>query len=268
MRQNTKAAWTVLILHLITIFLPLAVIAVWAFTAAWPWPDLLPQSFSGRGLVEIFRQQPGLGAAILRSIGIALATGVLSTAVAAMAARAIANYRFRGRTALRFGVMLPFLIPATVFAMGVQVAFIRMGLANTTFGVILAHTVISLPYSILLLTDVTQAAGTHLEDQARTLGASPLRAFFHVQIPQLMPGLLASMSMAYIMSFSQYFLTLLIGGGTVKTLALIMFPYLTSGDRTIASAYGLVFLLISLAVFLIFELLLKRHTSQQVDYFK
>ena len=267
MKPRTKAAWTVLVLHLITVFLPLLVIAVWAFTATWPWPNLLPGVFSGRGIVEIFRQQPGMGATILRSVCIALVTGILSTTVAALAARALANYRFRGRTLLRFSVMLPFLIPVTVFAMGVQVAFIRMGLADTALGVILAHTVIALPYSILLLTDVTAAAGTRLEEQARTLGAGFFAAFFRVQVPQLIPGLLASLSMAYILSFSQYFLTLLIGGGAVKTLALIMFPYLTSGDRTIASAYGLLFLIISLVVFLVFELLLRRHTLQQVDYF-
>ena len=73
--------------------------------------------------------------------------------------------------------------------------------------------------------------------------------------------------MSYILSFSQYFLTLLIGGGAVKTLALTMFPYLASGDRTIASAYGVVFMVATLAVFLLFEVLLKRHASRGTDYF-
>ncbi len=47
-----------------------------------------------------------------------------------------------------------------------------------------------------------------------------------------------------------------------------MFPFLTSGDRTIASAYGLVFLLATLAVFFFFELLLKRFASREVSYFE
>ena len=73
--------------------------------------------------------------------------------------------------------------------------------------------------------------------------------------------------MSYILSFSQYFLTLLVGSGKVKTLALVMFPYLSSGDRTIASAYGVVFLAATLVVFFLFELLLHKRMAREIDYF-
>ncbi len=104
----------------------------------------------------------------------------------------------------------------------------------------------------------TRAAGTRLEDAARTLGAGRLRTLFHVTLPAIAPGLVSSMSMGYILSFSQYFLTLLIGGGQVKTFALVLFPYLAGGDRTVAGAYGLAFILITLVVFALFELLLRK----------
>ena len=118
-----------------------------------------------------------------------------------------------------------------------------------------------------IMTDVTEAAGTRLEEQARVLGAGPFSTLVHVQLPLLLPGVLSASAMSYILSFSQYFLTLLIGGGAVKTLALTMFPYLASGDRTIASAYGVVFMVATLAVVLLFEVLLKRHASRGTDYF-
>lgn len=263
-----KIAWGVIILHLVCVILPILVMVVWAFTAAWAWPDLLPTAFSSRGVAEIFVYSPDLGATLALSIAIALITALLSTIVAAMAARALARYSFRGHSLFQFSLMLPFLIPATVFAMGVQIIFIRLGLSGTVLGVILAHTIVALPYSVMLLTDVTRAAGTKLEEQARTLGANWWQSLIHVQIPQLLPGILSSMSMAYIMSFSQYFMTLLIGGGRVKTFAVSMFPFLASGDRTVAAAYGVVFLAVSLVVFIVFELLVKRHTVKQVEYFK
>ena len=62
-------------------------------------------------------------------------------------------------------------------------------------------------------------------------------------------------------------ITLIIGGGKVKTLALIMFPYLSSGDRTMASAYGAVFLVVIFAVFLLFEVLLRKQANRDVGYF-
>ena len=62
------------------------------------------------------------------------------------------------------------MVPVTVFAMGVQIVFIKMRLNNTITGVIIAHLICSLPYAVRLLTDGTQAVGMRLEEQARVLG--------------------------------------------------------------------------------------------------
>lgn len=246
-------------IHILVVLAPIAVIAVWACADRWPWPDLLPQSFSLRGIEQVLFSKNGEGIAVMGgSIGIAAATAVLATAVAAMAARAICAYRWVGRNAFSFLLVVPFLIPSTVFAMGVQVLFIRAGIARTVAGVVLAHAIVALPYAVTIMLDVTRAVGTRLEDAARTLGAGPVRTFFAVTLPALMPGILSAMSMSYILSFSQYFLTLLIGGGSVRTFATVMFPYLSGGDRTIAGAYGILFILATFVVFLIFEWLLKR----------
>ena len=248
--------------HILVVVAPLAVVALWAFATAWPWPGLLPKGWTTRGIELVLSS--GLECLGL-SVGIAVASAAIATLTAAAAARAICCYRWRGRQLVRFGVLLPFLVPTTVFAMGVQVAFIRLGLAGTVAGVVLAHAIVALPYAVAIMVDVTAAAGTRLEEAARTLGASPLRAFAKVTLPLLMPGLVTSLSMGYILSFSQYFLTLLIGGGRVKTFALTLFPYLSGGDRTVAAAYGLVFIVSTLAVFFGFEALLRKLRVGQVQ---
>lgn len=246
---------------------PVAIIAAWAFTASWPWPQLFPETFSARGVEELFGPAQRVGEVLGSSVGIALATAALTTAVATLAARALSHYRFFGREAFRFAVLVPFLIPATVFAMGVQVAFIRAGLAGTIAGVVIAHSIVALPYASLIMADAMEAAGSRLEEQARTCGASGAGAWLTIILPTLAPSLLSAASMSYILSFSQYFLTLLVGAGKVKTLALVMFPYLASGDRTIASAYGVVFIAATLVVFLLFEVLLRKQTAREIDYF-
>lgn len=245
--------------HIACVIIPIAIIAIWAFADSWAWPDLLPEKLSLRGFEELLSGRLGTGLPMIGlSVGIAFSTAVLSTAVACLAARATAHYEWRGKSLFSFGVILPFIIPTTVFAMGVQVAFIHAGIARTVPGVVLAHTIVALPYSIIIMSDVTRAAGTRLEEAARSLGANTLKTTLYVTVPAILPGILSSLSMAYIMSFSSYFLTLLIGGGAVRTFAVVLFPYLSSGDRTIAGAYGLAFILITFAVFLFFELLLKR----------
>lgn len=246
-------------IELAIVLVPLGIIVLWAFTNAWPWPDLLPQEFSLRGVEQVFSGRQNMGVSmLLLSIGIAMACAVITTAVATLACRALCLYRWWGRSAFQFVSLLPFIVPSTVFAMGVQVVFLQAGLARTVPGVILAHCIVALPYAMIIMTDITHAAGTHREEAARTLGAGPLQMIWHITIPQLLPGIISSLSMCYIMSFSQYFLTLLVGGGKVQTFVLVLFPYLSGGDRTIACAYSTVFLLVTFAVFFIFELLLKR----------
>ena len=261
-RRPVRAAARALVaLQALCVLGPVAIIVVWAFTASWPWPSLLPETFSARGIEELFGPAQRAGEVLGASVGIALATAALTTAVATLAGRALSHYRFFGREALRFAVLLPFLIPATVFAMGAQVALIRAGLAGTVAGVVLA------PYAALIMADAMEAAGSRLEEQARVCGAGGARAWLTVILPMLSPSLLSAASMSYILSFSQSFLTLLVGSGKVKTLALVMFPYLASGDRTIASAYGVVFIAAPLAVFLLFEVLLRKQTAREIDYF-
>ncbi|MGV8082629.1 MAG: ABC transporter permease [Coriobacteriia bacterium] len=257
-RRGRLAARVFFAIYLLIVFVPLTTTVVWAFADSWPWPSLLPAKLSTRGLAEILGGNAAVGSVLLQSILIAVAVSAICVVVASLCARALVFHDFLGKEAVRFGAILPLIVPATVFAMGIQVAFLRAGLGGTVFGVIIAHSVVALPYAVVIMTDVMAAAGRSAEEQSRVLGASPLQALTHVTVPALLPGILSSASMAYVVSFSQYFLTLLVGGGSVKTLAVVMFPFLSSGDRTIAASYSLVFLVSTFAVFLFFEWVLKK----------
>ena len=165
---------------------------------------------------------------------------------------------------MSFLTVLPLMVPGTVFAMGIQITFIRLGLNNTVAGVILAHLIYSLPYAVCLIMDGTRAVGIALEEQARVLGACSFQAFRRTTLPMLVPVILSAVSMSYIVSFSQYFLTLLLGGGRVKTFAVVMVPYLQSGSRNIACIYSILFMGITLLVFAVFERIAGYWTGQIV----
>ena len=248
----------VLALTVICILLPMAVIAIWSVTGRWPWPDLLPQSWTMRTLEELFFGSASLPRLLGSSIGLAAAVALLATVISILTARATEFYDFRGKSLIRFSGMLPLLVPGTVFAMGIQLVMLKLGLADKIAGVVLVHLVCALPYCIAIMGDVTRAVGIRLEEQAQVLGASPMRAFFAVTLPALMPGVLSSMSMGFILSYSQYFTTLMVGGGRVKTIALVLVPYIQSGDRALASAYSVAFVGSAMVVFFVFEALIKK----------
>lgn len=235
------------------ILLPAAVLLLWCVTARWPWPGLLPESWSLRTVRELLFGSQKLPQLLLSSVALAGATALLSTLIGLLTARATALYDFPGRRLVGFASLLPLLIPGTVFAIGIHLVLLRLHLADTVTGVLLVHLIAALPYSITILSDVTAALGDRLEQQAAVLGAPPLRAFFSVTFPELLPGLLSSVSMAFILSYSQYFTTLIVGGGRVKTLSLVLVPYIQSGDRSLAAVYAAAFVGSALAVFFLLE---------------
>lgn len=258
----------ILVIFCLCILLPLVTILVWAFTERWAWPSLIPQTFSLRAIRSVFGRSAKLSKLFFSSVLISLVVAFFSVVVGSMTARALVCYQFPGKKAFHFLSLLPFLVPATVFAMGIQITFLKMGLGGTVRGVILAHLICSLPYAVRLLEDGTRAVGTGMEEQARVLGAGPWTAFFKVTLPNLLPIMLSAFSMSYIVSFSQYFLTLIIGGGSVKTFTIVMVPYLQSGERNFASVYSLVFLAITIVIFGVFEWLVNRWTKEQeVEYY-
>ena len=252
MRKNHLMK-AVLAVTLICIFLPVAVLLIWSVTERWPWPLLLPESISLRTVRELLFGSAKLPKILFSSITLGLAVALLGTVIGIMTARATELYSFRGRKLVHLFSFLPLLVPGTVFAMGIQITLIRLGLSDTIAGVILVHLIAAVPYCITIMTDVTRAVGKKLEEQAMVLGADPWRAFFQITLPGLLPGILSSMSMGFILSYSQYFTTLMVGGGRVKTIALVLVPYIQSGDRALSSVYSVAFVGSALLIFFLFE---------------
>ena len=242
-----------LVTVLCCIFLPMIVVVLWSVTGRWPWPELLPESYTLRTIKELFFGSASLPKLLFSSISLALTVGILGTLIGILTARATELYQFRGKALVYMGSFFPLLVPGTVFAMGIQITLIRLGLSDTVAGVILVHLIAAVPYCITIMTDVTKAVGNRLEQQAMVLGAAPLRSFWEVTLPSLLPGILSSMSMGFILSYSQYFTTLMVGGGRVKTIALVLVPYIQSGDRALSSVYSVAFVGSALLVFFLFE---------------
>ncbi len=263
--SSNKSLKLFLYLVVFTIVGPLLILVLWTFASRWPWPGIFPTSFSLRALKEVFTPYAKVLPTLVSSILLSITVAALSAIVGTMTARALVFYDFFGKGLIKLLGMAPNLVPATVFAMGIHVVFIRMSLADTLLGVIIVHLIYTLPYSINIMRDLTSSIGEKMELQAYVLGASPLKSFIYISLPLLSPGIMASMNMAYITSFSQYFLTLLIGGGKIRTLSTLMVPFISKGDRTIGSAYALVFVFSTLTVFIIMDRLIKSLSFQNKE---
>jgi len=252
-----------LCLVVFTILAPMVILLLWAVVSKWPWPNLLPTTYSLRAVKEVFAPYAKVFPTLFSSILLSLSVASLSAIVGTMTARALVFYDFRGKSIIDFLSLAPNLVPSTVFAMGIHVVFIKMSLADTVLGVIIVHLIYTLPYSINIMKDLTASIGEQMELQAYVLGASPFKSFIYITLPLLTPGIMTSISMAYITSFSQYFITLLIGGGKVKSFSVLMVPFIAKGDRSLGSAYALIFVISSLSVFAIIDRIIKKLPYQK-----
>ena len=230
---------------------PLAILAIASVGRHWYWPSLLPTEWSLRGWDYLVSEGAGVGVALGRSLGIATAVSMVAVAAALPAARVLAFEEFRGKRMLLFALLLPVLTPPLAAAMGVHAVFLRVGLVDSVFAVALVHLIPAVPYATLMLTGSFMNFDRALEAQARTLGATRWAVWARVTLPILLPGIIVAASFAFLISWSQYLLTLIIGGGRVITLPLLLVAFQRAGDDAVGGAMAMVFIAPTLVLFAI-----------------
>lgn len=222
--------------------LPLAWLTVQSFAASWRFPALFPPAFNLRAWQYLFDSSSGISNALINSLLIALTVTFLAIVFALPAARAIALHNFTGKNLLLFVLLLPILSPSIAAAIGGHALFLRYNLTDSYAGVILAHLVPTVPYCVLTLTGGFSRFDIELEAQAKTLGASGWQVWRFVTLPAIAPSLLLSAFFAFLISWSQYLTTLLVGGGRIITLPLVLVNFQRGGDEAVTAALTLIFL--------------------------
>jgi len=226
-----------------TILLPLVPLVIQSFARGYVFPQLVPAEWSTRAWSIVLATDGGTWEALGWSVAVAATVTVLSLLVAVPAGRVLGLRSFRGRRVLEFLVLTPLLVPAVAVGIGLDITFIRLGLSGTFWGVVLVHLIPAAPYAVLILAGVFANYDEDFEVQARTLGAGPVSVFRHVTMPAIMPGLVVAGFFAFIVSWSQYVLTLQIGGGKVLTLPVLLVSTASGGDVAITGALTIVYAL-------------------------
>jgi putative spermidine/putrescine transport system permease protein len=231
--------------------LPLIPLAIWSFAKGWYFPDLLQKRWTLNAWEYTLSDTSGVLDSLWVTIWISLAATALSILVGVPAGRALGMYKFRGKELIELMILAPVIVPGIAVILGIHSIFLFLGLNNTMTGVILVHLIPTLPYMTLVMSGIFANYDPAFEDQARSLGASPLKTFWYVTLPAIMPGIIVGGLFAFLVSWSQYILTLLIGGGRIITLPLLLFNFATSGRNDITGAIGMIYILPGIIVLLL-----------------
>lgn len=237
---------------------PVAVLVVQSAAARWPWPRVLPESWSPRSFVVLAAQSGMIAKSLGSSLLYSLAAVALSLVLCIAPAAALVRGDLPRRPLVEALLMAPVMVPPVTFTLGIHHVFLRMGLVDSWLGVTLVLTAFAYPYMLRSLMGGYEAMGEGYTATAGNLGAGRFRRTFQIEIPLLLPAIVAGGSVVFLVAFSDYYLVFLIGGGAVPSYSGYLFPFLTSSDRPVAALLSILFLLLPITLFLILEVTVSR----------
>tara|TARA_B100000945_G_C20423866_1_gene619368 strand:+ start:3870 stop:4691 length:822 start_codon:yes stop_codon:yes gene_type:complete len=208
-----------------------------------------PSNWSLRWYEEYFGSAKWMQSTIT-SLHIGVLTMLLSTPLGTMAAYALYVSGHPASKAIFVFLITPMIVPVILIAIGTFYVFGRIGLNNSIGGLVLAHTSLATPLVMIIITAALRTYDLNQERVARSLGASRLKAFFLITLPQIRFSILTAALLSFLTSFDEVIISIFISGGVNSTLTKQMFSALRDFiDPTIA-AISTIMVFISTALLL------------------
>ena len=211
-----------------------------------------PQSWGVRWYAEMLHHET-LIQAFWISLGIASVVTVLSLLAGIPAAYAIRRYQFRGREAVLNLFTAPLLLPSIVLGLAILLVFVRLELLGTFTGLVIAHLIVTTPYVIRIMITAFSTLPPSVEEAATMLGASPFTVFRRITLPLMMPGLVASSALSFLLSFDEVVISLFITGPRMTTLPVEIFNYVESRTDPMTASISVVLIAATLLIIFVIE---------------
>ena len=157
--------------------------------------------------------------AFVVSLKIALISTLVSTALGSLMAIGLARYRFRGSEALNFFLVLPLTTPEIVLGSSLATLFLDWDITRGFSTVVIAHIMFQVSFVALTVRARVRGFDWTLEQAAQDLGASPMRTFWKVTFPLILPGILAAALLSFALSLDDFIITLF-NAGSLNTFPL------------------------------------------------
>ncbi|MBY5313624.1 ABC transporter permease subunit [Rhizobium leguminosarum] len=223
---------------LLTLFiaLPLIVVGTWAFTEVWRYPSVIPQQFGLRFWGQTLAR-PDVWDALFLSLRLTTTVTILSAVICLPAAYAFARMRFPGRNILFLSFLASHAFPKFGLLVAIAGVFLQLGLISTFWGVVLIQLVGTLMLMIWIPVAAFQNVDRRMEEAARDAGATPLRVFWSITLPQAGPTIAAALLLTFVGTFYETEGAWLIGAPQVRTMPVLMISFI---NNQIVVQYGAV----------------------------
>lgn len=206
-----------------------------------------PEAYSLRWFENYWNSAEWL-AATRTSLTAAFLTVLVATPLGTAAAYGLHSMRSRLTPWIQLVLILPMLVPGILIAIGVFYIYIRLKIVNTMFGIVLAHTLLALPFVVLMMQAAFRSFDFRQEQAAMSLGAPRLSAFLVVTLPQLRISVISAALFAFIISLDEVVIGLFVAGGSNTLLTRKMFVSLRDAVDPTVAAISTIFIVISVCL--------------------
>ena len=243
-----------ILLFIILAFLLLPVLSmiIWAFFSYWRATDILPNSFTLAGFNYFFTSRDWYTG--IKSVVFSVEVALVATILSIMVSRFLISVNIKSKITLESIFYLPMLLPVISVCLGSHKLFLKSPMSST-LALLVLHIYFSLPYAFKIMYSYYTVWGIGEEITARGLGASAWQAFRYINIPMYIQGYMGAFFMAFIISYSQFFINLFIGTSNHVNFSMIMTPYVTSANRNISAVYTLMYILYGVVVMILTSLI-------------
>jgi len=199
---------------------------------------------------------------VRNSFFIGICATLLATGLGTLAAIGLSRSEMPCRRPIMALLISPMIVPLVIIASGMFFMFSDVGIAKTYVGLIVAHAVLGTPFVIITVTATLVGFDQSLTQAAANMGAGPLRTFFKVQMPLILPGVISGALFAFITSFDELVVVLQLASAEQRTIPRRMFSGIREQISPTILAVATILVLISVMLLTAVELL--RHRSERL----
>ncbi|MFV9655596.1 ABC transporter permease [Pseudomonas sp. NY15366] len=238
------------------LLLPIVFIVLLSFGSS-QWLVFPPPGWTLKWYGQFFAN-PQWMASALTSLKVAVLTTLCAVSLGLPCAFALVRGRFPGREALYALFTLPMIVPLVIIAVAIYALFLKLGYTGTLLAFVISHTIVALPFTIISIINSLKLFDQSIEDAAVICGASRLQAIVKVTFPAIRPGIVAGALFAFLVSWDEVVLSVMMASPELQTLPVKMWSTLRQDLTPVIAVASTLLIGLSIAIMLIAALLRRR----------
>lgn len=252
MKNNKFLDNLIIILVFLFLFAPIVVLILFSFNTSKM--NISFEGFTLEWYKKLF-ENPTLLDALKNTLIVAFTSTIVSTIIGTISAYGIKKYDFKGKNIINALIYIPVVIPEIVLGISLLCIYTLAKLELGMLTLILSHICFSIPFVIISVRSVLDSLDDNLENAASDLGASPIKIFFKIILPSIIPGILSGAQLAFTLSLDDVVISYFAAGPGSNTLPLYIYSLIKTGitpdvNALISLILLVVFLILTISAFI------------------